>query len=394
MTQQIKHGFNGTRTRVALIADEIGSPHGWRHTLARLRDEGVPGHEIHVIGTGESADRRLATVAEVELPYHPGGATPVPGIVEVASALSERPYELVHVCAPGPAGTAALLAAHGAGLPVVGVFPAALAHDAEPSARALQSWHALELLVSFYRHCNVVLSPSRRGDATLGRLGVGGDRLRRWQRATDLKRFSPARYCPAALPTAPDAAPDRINLLYSGSLAADHGLELLIEAFLRARSREPRLHLVLLGDGDAWMTVGRRLGHAGTLLGRLDGDQLAHVYATADLLVFPAGPLADDQVILDAQASGLPVLAVEREGCADLIENGRSGCLVTASPAALSDAISGLARRATLLERLSTGGLLAARERSWENCARQLAEAWEVARSGELGIVRDGAIAA
>ena len=394
MTQQINQGFDATRTRVAVVADEIGSLHGWQHTLARLRNEGVPGHEIDVIGTASGADRRLATVAEVELPYHPGEPIPVPGIAEVATALSERRYDIVHVCAPGPAGTAALLAAHGAGLPVAGVFPTALACATRASDEDLRTRHSLQLLCSFYRHCTIVLSPSRRGDSVLTELGVGTDRVRRWERAADLERFGPARFCPGAIPAPPGAPPDRISLLYSGSLSAGHGLELLIEAFLEAKNREPRLHLVLLGDGEAWMAAGRRLGSAGTLLGRLDADSLARVYASADLLVFPGGPLADDQVILDAQASGLPVLAVERSDCADLIESGRSGCLVTPSPAALCDAISALAPRTTLLERLSTGGLLAARARSWENTARQLAEAWEAARSGESGAIRRGAIAA
>ena len=263
----MNHGFNGTRTRVAVIADEIGSLHGWRHTVARLRDEGVPGHEIQVIGTGDGADRRLATVAEVELPYHPDEPTPVPRIAEVAGALSERPYDIVHVCAP------VRRAPPRCSPPTASACP--WSQSSRPRWRRTRSRRRRMSRGGMRSSCSrrsiaIATSSSPLPAAAMrrsARLGVGADTLRRWGRAADLKRFSPARYCPEAIPAAPGAAPDRINLLYSGSLGAGHGLELLIEAFLRARNREPRLHLVLLGDGEAWMTVGRRLGGAGTLLG-------------------------------------------------------------------------------------------------------------------------------
>jgi glycogen(starch) synthase len=67
------------------------------------------------------------------------------------------------------------------------------------------------------------------------------------------------------------------------------------------------------------------------------------------------------------------VLAVDAGAAAELIENGRTGSLVPPDPVALSAAIVGLARRATLLERLATGGLRATRERSWQSSLGQLA---------------------
>ncbi len=165
------------------------------------------------------------------------------------------------------------------------------------------------------------------------------------------------------LPSPPPGAPPRFHLLYVGPLQLEHGIELLADAFLSAREHDPRLHLVAVGGGPAEPYLRDRLGDSASILGWLDQDRRAPVYASADLLVLPAGADPSGRAILEAQASGLPVLAVDAGAARELIEPGRSGCLVAPEADVLAAAIRGLARRAALCERLATGGLLAARRR-------------------------------
>ena len=106
--------------RVALIADAIGGVHGVSHTIERIRELGVPGYEVEVIGTDRDVDRRLPAVAEVEIPFYAGleiGIPSLPGMVEV---LAEGRFDLVHVTAPGPAGVVATLIARIMELPLLG----------------------------------------------------------------------------------------------------------------------------------------------------------------------------------------------------------------------------------------------------------------------------------
>jgi glycosyltransferase involved in cell wall biosynthesis len=133
---------------------------------------------------------------------------------------------------------------------------------------------------------------------------------------------------------------------------------------------------VLAGRGPEEEALRRRLGSAATFLGWVEGDRLAQVYASADLFMFASTTDTFGQVILEAQASGLPVLAVDAGGPAELIEDGRSGCLVAPDPAALAGALRGLARREAIRERLATGGLLAVGERSWPRSLDQLADGY------------------
>ena len=184
---------DGDRPRVALVADGIGSMHGVTHTLQQIRTHGVRGFDVEVIGTDADVDRRLSAVAEIDLPFYPGLEIGVPTVPAIVEALAEGRYDIVHVCSPGPAGIGAWLLARVLELPCVGSYHTELAAYA-----ALRTGHAeIEMLANwglsmFYGACDVVLSPSRASDERLNELGIADERIRRWDRGVDLKRFDPA----------------------------------------------------------------------------------------------------------------------------------------------------------------------------------------------------------
>ncbi len=99
-------------------------------------------------------------------------------------------------------------------------------------------------------------------------------------------------------------------------------------------------------------------------------------------------------MILEAQASGLPVLAADAGGPRELIVHGRSGCLAPASADALGDALAGLASRPALRAQLAAGGLDAVSDRSWERALGQLAGGYARALAAADGAAADVAAAA
>jgi predicted metal-dependent phosphoesterase TrpH len=105
--------------RVALVADALDGIDGVTRTVAELRRHGVPGWNVDVIGTDAMVDRRLATVADVGLPYYPGRTIGVPALPGLAETLANHRYDLVHVCSPGPAGIGAAFVAELLGVPLI-----------------------------------------------------------------------------------------------------------------------------------------------------------------------------------------------------------------------------------------------------------------------------------
>jgi glycosyltransferase involved in cell wall biosynthesis/predicted metal-dependent phosphoesterase TrpH len=355
--------------RVALVADGLGAVHGVSSTVAQIRERGVPGFEVEVIGTDASVDRRLSAVAEADVPFYPGLTIGVPSLFAVVDALADGGYGLLHVCSPGPAGVAALLTARALGLPVAGSYHTELAaYAALRSGDALLAAGMRMALSAFYGQCDVVLSPSQAADSRLHELGIAAGRVGRWDRGVDLDRFSPAHRRPGD--------PHRIDVLYAGRLTREKGIDLLADSFLAARARDPRLHLVLAGGGPEEEALRARLGGSATFLGWLEGADLAAAYASADLFLFCSQTDTFGQVVLEAQASGLPVVAVAAGGPAELVADGRSGVLCPARVDDIASALAKLAGSRAARERLAHGGLAAVAERSWDASMAQLAAGW------------------
>ena len=164
-----------------------------------------------------------------------------------------------------------------------------------------------------------------------------------------------------------------INVLYAGRLTKEKGVELLADAFLAARWRDPRLHLVLAGGGPEEQALRDRLGDHATFLGWLGGIDLARAYASADVFLFASETDTFGQVLLEAQASGLPVVAVGKGGPASLIESGATGLLTEPDADALAESVLSLVRAPLLRERLRRAALAGVRERTWEAALERLA---------------------
>ncbi|MFC2061476.1 glycosyltransferase family 4 protein [Elusimicrobiota bacterium] len=122
-------------------------------------------------------------------------------------------------------------------------------------------------------------------------------------------------------------------LLNVGRLEKEKGIDNLIAAFNALSGKYDSLRLVLAGDGDYEKTIRNKVEDAGMhdrikILGRVSHDDLPAVYNMSDIFIFPS--LCDEglpHVILEAMASGLPVISTKYPGIEDIIEDGMEGLL-------------------------------------------------------------------
>jgi glycosyltransferase involved in cell wall biosynthesis/predicted metal-dependent phosphoesterase TrpH len=405
--------------RVAIIADGIGSMHGVTRTIEEIRRRGVPGFEIEVVATDPDVDRRLSAVSEIELPHYPGLRIGVPSLSAAVQTLADGDFDALHVCSPGPAGIAGVLLARALGLPLIGSYHTELAAYARLRSENQGIADAMGMAVgAFYNACDLVLSPSPASDEALARIGMASEKVLRWDRGVDTSRFDPslrdeslaagwtramsdgrkavvastigeeqnatslARVWDGPIGEPTTRAEKPINVLYAGRITREKGAELLAEAFLKARGRNPLLHLILAGGGPEQARLRERVGEHATFLGWLEGAELARAYASADIFLFPSATDTFGQVILEAQASGLPVVAVAAGGPLALIEDHVTGLLCEADAGQLAGALVELAGSPRLRERLSWAALNAVRERTWERAIERLAAGYSRALAG------------
>ncbi len=164
-------------------------------------------------------------------------------------------------------------------------------------------------------------------------------------------------------------------------------MELLADAFLRARERDPRLHLLLAGGGPDEALLRERLEEGGrsdsgadakhppaTFLGWLDREQLARAYASSDVFLFCSSTDTYGQVITEAQASGLPVVAVARgrPRIADPPRRRRAGC-VRQTPSRLRGPSASWLHLNSCASESSRQARAVGSGRTWEKAFEQLA---------------------
>lgn len=277
---------------------------------------------------------------------------PVPA---VARHLRDFRPDVVHVVNPAFLGVAGVVAARLRRRPLVESFHTDVATYAGFYHLGLLRPGIWKLLRALHNRADVNLATSEASRRLLGEHGVG--RVRLWPRGVDLNLFHPS--------TAGDDDRARPVALYVGRLAPEKGV-LRLAALADPASG---FDLVVVGDGPDRNRVRRRLSAANVrFTGLLHGTELADAYRSADVFVFPSTTDTLGLVVLEALASGLPVVAAESPPSTELLGGCAAARLVPPEPQAMVAAAANLvAARAAA----PTGA-----ERSLGMVARAVAADW------------------
>src|SRR5690606_11436555 len=118
-------------------------------------------------------------------------------------------------------------------------------------------------------------------------------------------------------------------LLYCGRVSVEKNLPLLVESFKRLCQIRRDTALVIAGTGPYLEEMRKQLlGHPAYFLGYQNDAQLGPLYCGADLFVFPSRTDTLGQVVMEAQASGLPVLVSDAGGPKEMIEDQATGLVI------------------------------------------------------------------
>ena len=143
---------------------------------------------------------------------------------------------------------------------------------------------------------------------------------------------------------------------------------------------------MLAGDGAYTSRMRHAAPRDATFVGYLEDRALSEVYSAADVFVFPSRVETLGNVVLEAMASGLPVIGADQGGTVENVRHGLNGLLCPAGDAArFAEAILRLADDAALRERLARNARAWAEERSWERTFEVLLSTYEERMAGEKG---------
>lgn len=352
-----------------------------------MRGRGV---EIHVLTrrrAGLPAEERQEGVQVHRLPAP--GPKAIASLVFTAAALlrlvSLGP-DVVHAYSLFSPTTIAVLARRLLGVPViVKVLRGGRGGDV---ARLLRKPLATGRIAALRAGVDRFVSISREIGDELASLGIDPARCVAIPNGVDVSRFRPPEAGERAGLRARLALPAGPVLIYVGRLVAEKRVDRLIAAFRAVRDARPDATLLIAGAGPCESALRAQAGVGVRFLG--DVDDVAPWLRAADLFVLPSEAEGLSNALLEAMATGLPVVATRVGGAADVVEDGRSGRLVAVDDEpALVAALLDLVGSDAAATRAALGGAARdtmTREHALDAVAGRLTDLYrEVERGGQLG---------
>lgn len=306
-------------------------------------------------------------VPSIPMPLYPDLRLAAPPAVKVGAVLERFRPDIVHVATEFMIGRTGQRLALQQGLPVVSSYHTDFSRYTASYGLPWLRRPVSQYLGRFHRRSRRVYTPGHPAREELHRLGVMDAEV--WGRGVDISTFHPG-HRDAALRRV-YAADDALLFLHVGRLAPEKGVERIIEAFCAARlevgSLHP-MHLVIAGAGPREPALRRMADQHITFLGNLDRARiLPRLYASADAFLFASETETLGLVILEAMASGLPVIAAPAGGVADHLADGSNGLAFTAGEVGeMTAAIIRLAQSPRLRRQLAHGARHTAEALSWE----------------------------
>jgi phosphatidylinositol alpha 1,6-mannosyltransferase len=309
--------------------------------------------------------------AMLELP-----SMPLPGYSEVRLAmptlapvhrLVERfQPDLIHCATEFSVGRMGQMAADRARVPLVSSYHTDFSRYAAAYGKAWLRNTVSGYLKRFHKRSSRVFTPSSVAREDLLRLELQDVEV--WGRGVDAQLFNPGRRSQAVRRKL-DLG-DRFTFLYVGRLAPEKRPEQVIDAFRLASGMVPHdtIRLIMAGTGPREREL-RAIAPPGvSFMGFLDRrTSLPDLYASCDAFVFASVTETLGLVILEAMASGLPVVAAPAGGVADHLRDGHNGMAFPAGSAfAMANAMARLAWDKNLSGRLAVGARRTAEALSWD----------------------------
>lgn len=309
-------------------------------------------------------DPRVRRAPSVPFWAYPQLRIAAPSARAAAVRLARWRPTLVHATTPFGVGLAGRSAARALGVPFVTSYHTSFAAYLQHYGLSALDRFSWSYLRWFHNGGRRTFVPSEAVARELGAQAFGN--LRIWSRGVDVERFAP-RARSRAMRLRMGARDDTFVVAYVGRLAPEKGVHHAIEAMRLVRQRHGgRVCLAVAGDGPDAARC-RALAPEGTwFAGALAGEELSAFYASADAFVFPSRTETFGNVVLEAMASGLPVVAPDEGATTELAHEGTALTYPWGDARALAGRIEWLLRDQLLCRQLRHAGLAVAGARSWD----------------------------
>lgn len=371
-----------TRVKVAHFTDTFYDLNGVAGTLRRQAETARKLGKQYTIITCDSEKRpdlpgvmNFKPIATFKLEEYREQKFYYPPFLEILNYCYRENFTHIHAATPGPIGLSAIAVAKILNIPIVGTY-----HTAFPKyVRYFTDDNAMEgflwkYMLWYYKQMACVFVPSRSTGQDLILKGLNPEKVQAYPRGVNIEEFHPDKRNGVYKN---DRLEGRLKLLYVGRISREKDLPLLARSFRKLCHFRDDLSLVIVGDGPYLEDMKRETGGLPVVFkGRLLGEDLAAAYASSDLFVFPSTTDTFGNVVLEAQASGIPVIVTDMGGPQENLRPGKTGFIVKAhDEKALTEAINAITQDR---KRLTAMGRAARRYMEGRSFEKAFEASWEL----------------
>lgn len=328
--------------RVLLFTDTLGDVNGVSRFIRNAAEQALSGGRDFTVITSTNFEVpeqpnivNVRPLYATKMPKYENLELAFPPAIRMMEAARRLRPDVIHISTPGSVGLVGRMAAKRLKVPVAGVyhtdFPAYIERLFHHDSLTLG---CEQYMRAFYRGFSAIFTRSEEYARSLTGLGMARDRLHTLRPGIRIEEFHP-RFRDELAWSGVGSPAGAVRFIYVGRVSVEKNLPMLTRVWREAdrvlRGRGVVAELNIIGDGPYRGQMEEELrGARARFLGFRYGEELSALYAGAHVFVFPSTTDTLGQVVMESQASGMPVLVTDRGGPKEVVRDGETGFVLPA----------------------------------------------------------------
>lgn len=313
----------------------------------------------------ELKSHNIESFYSIKFFMYPENRVAFPNSFRISSTLSTFQPDIIHIMTEFNMGMAGLNYGKKHGIPTVTNYTTNFPQYADYYKINILKESIWNYLKWFHSQSEITLCPSIITQTLLHSHGIYNTKI--FSRGIDYKSFHPLKRSNQLRKKL--GIMSKIAFLYVGRVSAEKDLDILCSSYHEIDKRyHENVVLIITGDGP-YLEKCKQIFPANTIFtGFLKGKELAEIYASCDIFVCPSSTETFGNVVLEAMASGLPVIGADAGGVGEIIWHGVTGLKFRERDAKeLAKCMKDLVEDIDFRDHLKENGREFAENRSWEN---------------------------
>ena len=362
--------------RICIVTETFAPEvNGVAHTLSQLclglKRRGIALHVIRPAQTPEELKQPsvdTTCIRGLPVPGYPELKFGLPQYAKIKQALREFDPDAIYIATEGPLGLCTLIAAKQLRINAVSGFHTNFhEYTAHYGVRLIKNITAAYLRV-FHNHTKTTFVPTKQMQQVLSNQGF--KQLCIMSRGIDSRHFNPEKRS-NQLRASWGVKTDEPVLLYVGRMAAEKNIGLVAASYRAQLKNNPDLKLVMVGDGPLKAELEQQIPEA-LFLGVKRGDELAQIYASADIFLFASLSETFGNVVTEAMSSGLAVVGYDDAALAELgVHHHNAVIAPKANAEQFISNLTELLSQPELIAKIRTNAQATCQNRSWQRISDQ-----------------------